>query len=166
MERPGRPKNRRKNITYFRTYFFNKKICQKRVPKGVQKGDGISGVAALGAPWTSFDAPVCFWTQKVYPKCSQNNLQGAKVTTKCFKSDPQGRKMHSYRSAKVVQVHQKMSAARYQARRTARSAFNNANKKTYIISEKGNHKFANEKTYIISEKEKKEIHPADNGLSS
>ena len=78
----------------------------------------------MGAPWTAFDAPICFWTQKVYPKCSKNDLKGAKVTPKCFKSDPQGRKMHSYRSAKVVQVHQKMSAARYQARRTARSAFN------------------------------------------
>ena len=38
---------------------------------------------------------------------------------------PQGRKMDSYNNAKVIQVHQKMSAARYQARRTARSAFNN-----------------------------------------
>ena len=97
---------------------------RKKIPKGVQKGDRISGVAALGAPWTAFDAPICFWTQKVYPKCLKNDLQGAKVTTKCFKSNPQGRKMHSYRSAKVVQVHQKMSAARYQARRTVRSAYN------------------------------------------
>ena len=126
MERPGRPQNQRKNITYFRTYFFNQKIQKynKKILKGVQNGEGISGVAALGAPWTAFDAPICFWTQKIYPKCSKNDLQGAKVTPKCFKSDAQGRKMHSYRSAKVVQVHQKMSAARYQARRTARSAFN------------------------------------------
>ena len=74
---------------------------------------------------TILDSGCLSGTQKVCPKCSKNYLQGAKVTTKCFKSDPQGRKMHSYRSAKVVQVHQKMSAARYQARRTARSAFNN-----------------------------------------
>ena len=55
MERPGRPQNQRKNMTYFRTYFFNQKMQEyetKMVPKGVQKGDGISGVAALGAPWT------------------------------------------------------------------------------------------------------------------
>ena len=93
----------------------------KMTPKWYPKGWGDFGAGATGC---TFGAPVCFWTQKVYPKCSKNNLKGAKVTPKCFKSDPQGRKMHSYRSAKVVQVHQKMSAARYQARRTARSAFN------------------------------------------
>ena len=77
-----------------------------------------------GAPRCTFGTPVCFWTQKVYPECSQNDPKGAKVTLKCSKSDPQGRKMDSYRSAKVVQVHEQISAARYQARRTARSAYN------------------------------------------
>ena len=56
-----------------------------------------------------------FWDTKKYSKCSKNDSKGAKVKPKCFKSDPQGRKIDSYRSAKVVQVHQKMSAARYQA---------------------------------------------------
>ena len=72
----------------------------KRCPKGWIdfRGGGLGG---------ALDAPICFWTQKVSPKCSKNVLQGAKVTRKCFKSNPQGRKMHSYRSAKVVQVHQK-----------------------------------------------------------
>ena len=42
-------------MTYFRTYFFNQKMQEYKkngVPKEVQKGEGISGVAALGAPWT------------------------------------------------------------------------------------------------------------------
>ena len=123
MERPGRPQNQRKNMTYFRTYFLIKKCknMRKRGPKRCPKGWPDFGGGGLGG---ALDAPICFWTQKVCPKCSKNDLQGAKVTPKCFKSDPQGRKMHSYKSAKVVQVHQKMSAARYQARRTARSAFN------------------------------------------
>ena len=75
--------------------------------------------------WVHLWRPNVFLDTKVYPKCSKNDLKGAKVTPKCFKSEPQGGKMHSYRSAKVVQVHQKMSAARYQARRTARSTYNN-----------------------------------------
>ena len=94
------------------------------VPKEIQKGDRISGVAALGAPWT----PQSVFEHKKYAQSAPKMTSRVQVTPKCFKSHPQGRKMHSYRSAKVVQVHQKMSAARYQARRTARSAFNNNNK--------------------------------------
>ena len=76
-----------------------------------------------GAPSCTFGVPVCFWTQKVYPECSQNDPKGAKVTLQCSKSNLQGRKMDSYKNAKVVQVHEKISAARYQARWTARSAY-------------------------------------------
>ena len=86
----------------------------------MQKGEGISGVAALGAPWT----PQSVFEHKKYTQSAPKMTSRVQKTPKCFKSDPQGRKMHSYRSAKVVQVHQKISAARYQARRTARSAFN------------------------------------------
>ena len=43
------------------TFLLNKcKNITNKIPKGVQKGEGISGVAALGAPWTAFDAPICF----------------------------------------------------------------------------------------------------------
>ena len=103
---------------------YDKKWSQK-VSKRVMGFPGWRPWGRLGRPLTPQSV---FEHTKVYPKCSKNHLQGAKVTTKCFKSDPQGRKMHSYRSAKVVQVHQKMPAARYQARRTVRSAFNKTNK--------------------------------------
>ena len=117
------PKSKKKYDIFQNLSFLIKKCknIRKRGPKRCPKGWPDFGGGGLGG---ALDAPICFWTQKVCPKCSKNDLQGAKVTPKCFKSDPQGRKMHSYRSAKVVQVHQKMSAARYQARRTARSAFN------------------------------------------
>ena len=127
MERPRRPQNQRKNMTYFRTYFFNQKMQQydkKRSQKVSKRVSGFPGWRPRGRLGRPLTPQSVFGHTKVYPKCSKNDLQGAKVTTKCFKRDPQGRKMHSYKSAKVVQVHQKMSAARYQARRTARSAFN------------------------------------------
>ena len=125
----GDPKIKEKTWHISEPTFLIKKCknIRKRGPKRGPKGWGDFGGGGLGG---ALDAPICFWTQKVCPKCSKNDLQGAKVTPKCFKSDPQGRKMHSYRSAKVVQVHQKMSAARYQARRTARSAFNNQKQRT------------------------------------
>ena len=105
----GDPKIKEKTWHISEPTFLIKKCknMRKRGPKSCPKGWGDFRGGGLGG---ALDAPICFWTQKVCPKCSKNDLQGAKVTPKCFKSDPQGRKMHSYRSAKVVQVHQNMSA--------------------------------------------------------
>ena len=97
----------------------NEKI-KKCHQNGAQKGDFFLVLAPLGAPL----APQSVFEDKKYTQSAP------KITPRVHKwhhqsapiSDPQGRKMHSYRSAKEVQVHQKMSAARYQARRTARSA--------------------------------------------
>ena len=119
----GDPKIKEKTWLISEPTFLIKK-CKNMRERGLKRSPKGWGDFGAGATGRTFGAPICFWTQKVYPKCSQNNLKGAKVTPKCSKSNPQGRKMHSYRSAKVVQVHQKMSAARYQARRTARTAFN------------------------------------------
>ena len=69
-------------------------------------------------------------TQSI-PKVLQKWPQGCKSDPKILRKLPQGRKMDSYKNAKVVQVHEKMSAARYQARRAARSAYNK------IVNRKG-----------------------------
>ena len=79
------------------------KYDKEKVPKGVQKGDGISGVAALGAPWTpqsvfehkkyAQSAPkmtsrVQKWPQnasKVTPKVAKCTLTGAPKWFKCIK---------------------------------------------------------------------------------
>ena len=91
MERPGRPQNQRKNITYFRTYFFNQKM-QEYEKKGSQKlSKRVRGFPGW-RPWGRLGRPLTpqsvFGHTKVYSKCSKNDLQGAKVTPKCFKSDP------------------------------------------------------------------------------
>ena len=58
MERPGRPQNQRKNMTYFRTYFFNQKIqkCDKqgsqKVSKRVTGFPGWRPWGRLGRPLT------------------------------------------------------------------------------------------------------------------
>ena len=104
----GDPKIKEKTWHISEPTFLIKKCKNMRKwgPKRCPKGWGDFRGGGLGG---ALDAPICFWTQKVHPKCSKDDLKGAKVTPKCFKSDPQGRKMHSYRSAKVVQVHQKIS---------------------------------------------------------
>ena len=63
---------------------FSKKheTLQKRLPTGVQKGEGISGVAPLGAACGSLGAPIEFLMQKVLPKSSKNEDPMAKVTPK------------------------------------------------------------------------------------
>ena len=43
-------KLKKKSNLFQNPSFLQKKIFKKRAPKGVQKGEGISGVAPLGAP--------------------------------------------------------------------------------------------------------------------
>ena len=99
MERPGRPQNQRKNITYFRTYFFNQKM-QEYEKKGFQKVSkrmrGFPGWrpwGRLGRHNLIFDvknAPkVNPKGAKGTPKSSKSNPKGAKGTPKCSKSNPQ-----------------------------------------------------------------------------
>ena len=62
------------------------KILEKRAPKGLQKGEGISGVAPLGAPLepqADFDSKS---EPTAPPKCSQGPKNASKVT-------PEGPKM-------------------------------------------------------------------------
>ena len=82
LERSGWPKNWRKTATYFRTPVFNKKatVFKKRAPKGLQKGDFISGVAPLGAP---LEPQADFWFKK-WAHSAPKVLPG---TEKCFKND-------------------------------------------------------------------------------
>ena len=62
--------------------FSNRKKSPHKVQKGVQMGDFISGVGALGRSWGIFGGTVRFLTQQIQPKCSQNGIKGAKVTPK------------------------------------------------------------------------------------
>ena len=97
MERPGRPKNQRKNMTYSRTYFFSQNMqtyVKKVIPKGLQKSDPETGVAALGAPWAAYSDLWCQKWSKSAPKVSKS---APKVVPKCLqelkitlKNDPEG----------------------------------------------------------------------------
>ena len=71
MERPGRPQNQRKNMTYFRTYFFNQKM-QEYAKKGSQKESKRVSLFPGWRPWGRLGRPNLIWTQKVCPKCSKN----------------------------------------------------------------------------------------------
>ena len=98
------------------------KMIEKWHQNGLQKGEFILVLAPLGAPL----APQSVFGHKKYTQSAlKMTPRVQKLPQSAPKSNPQGRKMDSYKSAKVVQVHQKMAAARYQARRTARSAYNN-----------------------------------------
>ena len=99
----------------------NAKIFETNVPKGLQKGEGISVVSLLGRPWRTFGVRSRFLTQKVKPKSSKNVPKGPKVI-------PKGSRNHE-NWLEVVQdsterFHTK-SLQETQARRTARSAYNN-----------------------------------------
>ena len=99
MERPGRPQNQRKNITYFRTYFFNQKMKKydktgsQKVSKRVRGFPGWRPWGRLGRHNLIFDvknAPkVTPKGAKGTPKCSKSDPKGAKGSPKCSKSNPQ-----------------------------------------------------------------------------
>ena len=61
------------------------------------------GLVPLGAPL----APQSVFGYNKYNQSAPKITKGAKATPKCSTSNPQGRKMGSYKSAKVVQVHEK-----------------------------------------------------------
>ena len=105
MERPGRPQNQRKNMTYFRTYFFNQKMQKydktgsQKVSKRVTGFPGWRPWGRLGRPLTpqsvfehkkyAQSAPkmtsrVQKWPQnasKVTPKVAKCTLTGAPKCT-------------------------------------------------------------------------------------
>jgi len=60
----------------------NAKICEKMIPKGLQKGEFISGVSPLGRSWRTFGVRSRFLTKKVKPKSSKRVAKGPKVTPK------------------------------------------------------------------------------------
>ena len=57
MERPGRPQNQRKDMTYFRTYFFNQKM-QEYEKKGSQKGPKRVSICPGWRPWGRLGRPL------------------------------------------------------------------------------------------------------------
>ena len=76
-------KNEEKKQPISEPLFFakNTKTFKKWAPKGLQKGDFISGMAPLGAP---LEPKVDFW-------CKKRTHSAPKVlpgTEKCFKNDP------------------------------------------------------------------------------
>ena len=116
-------------------------MYEKRAPKGLQMGDFISGVSALGRSWGTFGAPVRFLTLKMSPKCPQELQITPKVTPKKpksaksdFKSAPESRNGKKQAAKKMASAPPcishflgAVSAGRVQhdpARRTARSALN------------------------------------------
>ena len=92
MERPRRPQNQRKNITYFRTYFFNHKM-QKYAKKGSQKvSKRVTGFPGW-RPWGRLGRPLT----------PQSVFEHKKYAQSAPKMAPRVQKLHQ------------------QARRTARS---------------------------------------------
>ena len=77
VESSGRPKNRRKKRTYFRTPLFWAKL-----PKGVQKGEAESRVAPLGAVLRHVWCPKPFFDYKNEPIALPKCLQEPKITQK------------------------------------------------------------------------------------
>ena len=89
VERPGRPKNRRKNITYFRTYFFSQK-SQKYVKKGYQKVSKRVSLFRGWRPWGRLGRHNLIFDVKDGPKVLQ---RCPKVSQKWCQSAPRDQKI-------------------------------------------------------------------------
>ena len=87
MERPGRPQNQRKNITYFRTYFFNQ-IMQECEKKGSQKGPKRVSIFPGWRPWGRLGRPNLFLNTKSMPKVLQKWPPGCKSDHKMLQKWP------------------------------------------------------------------------------
>ena len=114
----------KKKASLFPKGFFegaNTNICENMVPKCLQKGDFISVVSPLGRSWRTFGIRSRFLTKKVKPESSKRVAKGPNVT-------PKGSQRHSNCFEMVhdstVRFHTN-SLREIQARRTARSAYNN-----------------------------------------
>ena len=103
--------------------FLTKKatIFKKRAPKGLQKGDFISGVAPLGAP---LEPQADFWFKK-WAHSAPKVLPG---TEKCFKNDPKRAKNDPKSDLESAFIGDSYTGPPIctEARRTARSALNKA----------------------------------------
>ena len=87
MERPGRPQNQRKNMTYFRTYFFNQKMQEydkKRSQKVSKRVTGFRG----WRPWGRLGRPNLFLNTKSMPKVLQKWPPGCKSDPKMLQKWP------------------------------------------------------------------------------
>ena len=89
MERPGRPQNQRKNMTYFRTYFFNQKM-QEYEKKGSQKGPKRVSIFPGWRPWGRLGRPNLFLNTKSMPKVLQRWPPGCKSDSKMLQRWPPG----------------------------------------------------------------------------
>ena len=110
-----------KKATYFRTALLAKKtkMFKKRAPKGLQKGEFISGVAPLGAP---LEPQADFWFKKwahSAPKVPPGTEKCSKITPKKAKKYPKS----DPDSAFIGDSHTEPQIWT-QARWTARSALN------------------------------------------
>ena len=95
-------------------------IFKQRAPKGLQKGDFISGVAPLGAP---LEPKADFWFKK-WAHSAPKVLPG---TEKCFKNDPQRANTDPKSDPESAFIGDSYTGPQIwtEARRTARSAYNN-----------------------------------------
>ena len=89
MERPGRPKNQRKNISYFRTSFLNEET-RKHVKQESQKVSKwvtlFRGWRLFGDACSTFGAPSRF----LIPKMTPQHRQSASRDQKLFQKWPEG----------------------------------------------------------------------------
>ena len=89
MERPGRPQNQRKNMTYFRTYFFIQNM-QEYEKKGSQKRSKRVSLFRGWRPWGRLGRHNLIFDVKDGPKVLQ---RCPKVLQKCCQSASRDRKM-------------------------------------------------------------------------
>ena len=70
-------------------------MYEKWPPKGLQMGELISGVSALGRSWGTFGAPIRFLTLQMSPKCPQSAPRSCKLLQKWPQRHPKVQKMTS-----------------------------------------------------------------------
>ena len=117
----GDPKIEEKKEHISEALFLSKKYkkYEKLAPKGLQKGEFISGVAPLGAP---LEPQADFWCKKWAHSAPKVPLG----TQTCFKNDPKRAKHDPKSDSESVFIGDSYTGPQIstEARRTARSAYN------------------------------------------